>query len=639
MIGRILGDRYELIEKIGEGGMAEVYKAKCNKLNRFNAIKILKAEFSSNPEIVDKFKREATAIANLNNPNIIGVLDVGSQDGINYIVMEYVQGKTLKQIIREAGKLSPERTVNIAIQIAKALDCAHKNNIIHRDIKPQNILITGDDIVKVSDFGIAKSISSATMTHTTSVMGSAHYFSPEQAKGAYLDARTDIYSLGVVMYEMTTGRLPFEADNPVAIALMHIQDIPRAPKDYTPNLPENLNALILKAMEKEPIKRYQSSHDVLLDLLKIKDKVSFNVVSNGIDDDFTRIMTPVNINNKPSAVEEDYEDEDDFEDGPNNKKKTVLLLVLISIVVLLLGALAGSFILKGNKKSDIVLIPQLAGLSRDEAEIKLREQELLMEVTEVNSEEEIDTVISVSPTEGTEVRKGSTVRVTISMGEEKVIVPDLTNYDINVAKQMITVSNLEVGDVTMEHSDSIEIDKVISQDPEGNEEVPKNTKVNLVVSLGKKFDPVQVPDLLVGITANDAKVLLEASELKLGTVSEQPTEDQSKDGKVISQSIPKGTSVAEETVVDVTVGKYTPPSIKFDEQGLIGAQYGSAKNQLSNIASRYKLTYEYKLDGKTIKTPEDQMMIDAITPTEAQEGSKVTITLKQTEPESSEDGD
>lgn len=636
MIGKILGDRYELIEKIGEGGMAEVYKAKCNKLNRFNAIKILKAEFSSNPEIVDKFKREATAIANLNNPNIIGVLDVGSQDGINYIVMEYVHGKTLKQIIREEGKLSTERTVNISIQIAKALDCAHKNNIIHRDIKPQNILITGDDIVKVSDFGIAKSISSATMTHTTAVMGSAHYFSPEQAKGAYLDARTDIYSLGIVMYEMTTGRLPFEADNPVAIALMHIQDAPRAPKDYTPNLPENLNALILKAMEKEPIKRYQSSYDILTDLLKIKEKVSFNVVTNGVDDDFTRIMTPVNINNKPSEPEEDDEDYNDFEDRPKKKKKSILLLVIISILVLLLGALAASLIFNGNKESDIVLIPELVGLSREEAELKLKEQDLLMETLEINSEEEIDTIISVSPKEGTEVKKGSTVKVTISMGEEKVAVPDLTNYDVNVAKQMITVSNLVVGEITMEHSDTVEIDKVISQDPKGEDDVPKNTKINLVISLGKKIETVEVPDLL-GRSDSEAQVLLEANGLKIGNVSEEPTEDKSKDGKIISQSIPKGTKVEQETTVAVTVGKYTPPSVDLEQY--LGALYGGAKNRLNSIASEYKLTYEYKFDGKTIKTPEDQMMIDNISPTVAEEGKKVTITLVTTEAEDNEDGE
>lgn len=628
MIGRILGDRYELIEKIGEGGMAEVYKAKCNKLNRFNAIKILKAEFSSNPEIVDKFKREATAIANLNNPNIIGVLDVGSQDGMNYIVMEYVQGKTLKQIIREEGRLSPERTVNISIQIAKALDCAHKNNIIHRDIKPQNILITGDDIVKVSDFGIAKSISSATMTHTTSVMGSAHYFSPEQAKGAYLDARTDIYSLGIVMYEMTTGRLPFEADNPVAIALMHIQDAPRAPKDYVPNLPENLNALILKAMEKEPIKRYQSSYEILSDLLKIKEKVSFNVVSNGIDDDFTRIMAPVNINSKPSEPEEDDEDYEDLEDRPKKKKKTIILFVLLGILVLSLGGLAASFLSNANKKSDVVLVPGLLGLTREEAEDKLIAAELKMEVDEVNSEEEIDTVISVSPSEGTEVKKGSSVKVIISMGEEKVSVPDLTNYDVNVAKQMITVSNLEVGEVTREHSDTVEIDKVISQDPEGEDEVPKNTKINLVVSLGKKIENAEVPDLF-GISTNDAQVLLEARGLKMGNVSEGPTEDKSKDGKIISQSIPKGTSVEQETTISVTVGKYTPPSVNFEEHGLVGSAYGSAKNELNTIASKYKLTYEYKLDSKTIKTPTDTMMIESISPTKSEEGSKVTITLSE----------
>ena len=233
MIGEILGDRYELIEVIGEGGMAIVYKAKDKKLNRLVAVKILKKEFSDNKDIAEKFKREATAIANLSDTNIVNVLDVGHEDegNIDYFVMEYVSGKTLKDFIVFNGKLNYTTAIEIAIQIAKALDCAHRNNIIHRDIKPQNILVTENGDVKVTDFGIAKSSTASTITNTTTIMGSAHYLSPEQAKGTFIDGRSDIYSLGIVLYEMLTGRLPFDGESPVTIALKHIQEDAVPPKD------------------------------------------------------------------------------------------------------------------------------------------------------------------------------------------------------------------------------------------------------------------------------------------------------------------------------------------------------------------------------------------------------------------------
>ncbi|EET86940.1 serine/threonine protein kinase [Clostridium carboxidivorans P7] len=270
MIGTMLGNRYELLEKIGEGGMALVYKAKCHLLNRYVAVKILKEQYSDDKEFVEKFKREATAVASLSDNNIVNIYDVGTQGDINYIVMEYVNGKTLKQIIREQGKIPTAKTANLAIQIARALDCAHRNNIIHRDIKPQNILVTNEGVVKVTDFGIAKASNSVTITNSSKVMGSAHYFSPEQARGSFVDCRTDIYSLGIVIYEMCTGRVPYDADSPVSVALKHIQEPVIPPKQLNENIPDNLNKLILKAVEKEPIKRYQTIKDMLTDLRKNK---------------------------------------------------------------------------------------------------------------------------------------------------------------------------------------------------------------------------------------------------------------------------------------------------------------------------------------------------------------------------------
>ena len=341
MIGEILGNRYEIEEKIGEGGMSIVYKARCNKLNRYVAVKVLKKEMSDNEDIVNKFKREATAIAALSDNNIVNILDVGSQDDINYIVMEYVKGKTLKELIKQFGKLNYETAITIAIQIAKALECAHKNNIIHRDVKPQNILVTEEGLIKVTDFGIAKSTSSATLTNTTTIMGSAHYFSPEQAKGTLVDNRTDLYSLGVVLYEMVTGKVPFEADSPVTIALKHIQEEVVPPKQINSKIPESLNKLIIKAMEKDPGMRYQNARDIINDLQKIKEDpnaVIDNVVENE-ENEHTIIMGSVNAPDNTKSVnkaledeyyeddeddeyyDDDYYDEDDDDEEYDGKKK------------------------------------------------------------------------------------------------------------------------------------------------------------------------------------------------------------------------------------------------------------------------------------------------------------------------------
>ncbi len=327
MIGTTLGNRYEVLEKIGEGGMAIVYKGKDKLLNRNVAVKILKEQFSSDTEFVKKFKREATAAASLSNNHIVNIYDVGSDNDINYIIMEYVSGKTLKQVIKENGKLAPNRAVELSIQIVKALECAHKNNIIHRDIKPHNILVTDDGTAKVTDFGIAKASNSVTITNSNRIMGSAHYFSPEQAKGSFVDFRTDIYSLGIVMYEMVTGRVPYDADSPVSVALKHIQEPVVPPKELDENIPDSLNKLILKAVEKEPIRRYQTMTAMLLDLNKIQNNQNPNIVDDDFEEDMTRIMDPADVNNAISAANnqndknnDNDDDEEELEDSVPSKK-------------------------------------------------------------------------------------------------------------------------------------------------------------------------------------------------------------------------------------------------------------------------------------------------------------------------------
>ena len=262
LIGKMLNNRYEVLEKVGNGGMATVYKAKCHILNRYVAIKILKDEFTTDSEFIKKFNTEAQSAAGLNHPNIVSVFDVCNEDNLYYIVMELIQGKTLKEIIVEDGRLSWKWSVNIAIQIASALEAAHKNNIIHRDIKPHNIIITEDGIAKVTDFGIAKAVSNTTITAFGTTIGSVHYFSPEHARGGYTDAKSDLYSLGIVMYEMLTGRVPFDADTPVSVALKQVQEEPVDPMRYNDTIPVSVNRIILKAMQKDPNLRYQNASEM-----------------------------------------------------------------------------------------------------------------------------------------------------------------------------------------------------------------------------------------------------------------------------------------------------------------------------------------------------------------------------------------
>lgn len=290
LIGKMLNNRYEILEKIGNGGMATVYKAKCHVLNRYVAIKILKDEFTTDSEFIKKFNTEAQSAASLTHPNIVQIYDVCNEDNLYYIVMELIQGKTLKEIINEDGILSWKWSVNIAIQIASALETAHKNNIIHRDIKPHNIIITEDGIAKVTDFGIAKAVSNSTITAFGTTIGSVHYFSPEHARGGYTDAKSDLYSLGIVMYEMLTGKVPFDADTPVSVALKQVQEEPVDPIKYNENIPISVNRIILKAMQKDPNLRYQNATEMLKDLslaLK-KPNEDFVVLATRSDDSPTQ---------------------------------------------------------------------------------------------------------------------------------------------------------------------------------------------------------------------------------------------------------------------------------------------------------------------------------------------------------------
>lgn len=547
MIGTTLGNRYEVLEKIGEGGMAIVYKGKDKLLNRNVAVKILKEQFSSDTEFVKKFKREATAAASLSNNHIVNIYDVGSDNDINYIIMEYVSGKTLKQVIKENGKLAPNRAVELSIQIVKALECAHKNNIIHRDIKPHNILVTDDGTAKVTDFGIAKASNSVTITNSNRIMGSAHYFSPEQAKGSFVDFRTDIYSLGIVMYEMVTGRVPYDADSPVSVALKHIQEPVVPPKELDENIPDSLNKLILKAVEKEPIRRYQTMTAMLLDLNKIQNNQNPNIVDDDFEEDMTRIMDPADVNNAISAANnqndknnDNDDDEEELEDSVPSKKnildpkkKRNILLAALAVLIVVIGFIVGyNKIYSGVAETTV---PNIVGMKQSDAKSTVEAKKLkFVVVGKENSDKPKGTVIKVLPKAGTKVKVNSEVRVSISGGKKQLTVPNVVGTDLDTAKDIITKSGLAVGDISYNYSDNVASGNVISQDPQSDSNVDDSSSVDLVVSNGPEVKYSTVPDV-TGKNIDEATSILENAGFKVAP-SQVDTPDSSLAGKVSSQS-------------------------------------------------------------------------------------------------------
>ncbi|ACA55147.1 Stk1 family PASTA domain-containing Ser/Thr kinase [Clostridium botulinum] len=583
MIGTKLGNRYELLEKVGEGGMATVYKAKCHYLNRFVAIKILKEQFCSDKEFVEKFKREATSVASLSDNNIVNIYDVGSENNIHYIVMEYVDGKTLKELIVEKGKIDPKETVRISKQIASALVCAHRNNIIHRDIKPHNILVTKEGIVKVTDFGIAKASNSATITNSSKVMGSAHYFSPEQAKGSFVDSRTDIYSLGIVMYEMLVGKVPFDGESPVSVAVKHIQNEVVAPKEIDDKIPESLNSLVLKCLEKNPVKRYQTIKDLEEDLARIENNENIlNGSSNISENDVTRVMDTAVINDKIKEMaqndeyedddeeyeEDEYEDEEDEEEDKkkrSNKGKTnkkLILGIAMAVLFLVVGSVSAylAFNKSGGKK---VEVPNVVGLTKEEAEKVLSEKKLKLVVAQkVKSDKKEGTILESYPKSGEKVAENSEVRVSISSGKV-VVVPNLKGIELDSAKKTIQDSKLKLGNVKYEFNDNVAAGKIISQTPDVDAEVEEGAEISLVVSNGPEIKYSTVPNL-IGKSIDGAQNALANAGLSMGGSKAIITEDQSLDGQVASQSIGAGQSIKQGSSVSISYYKYKKPEVKPD---------------------------------------------------------------------------
>ncbi len=559
IIGKTIANRYEIISQTGVGGMATVYTARDNVLNRKVAIKVLKDEFTTDEEFVKRFNSEAQAAASLSHPNIVSIYDVGNEDGIYYIVMELVRGKTLKQIITEEGALPWKWSVNIAMQIASALETAHKNNIVHRDIKPHNIIITEDGVAKVTDFGIAKAVSNSTITAFGTTIGSVHYFSPEQAKGGYTDAKSDIYSLGVVMYEMLTGRVPFDSDTSVSVALKHMQEPPVPPMEINDNIPQAVNDIILKAMEKEPMARYQTATAMMRDLSRaLKDPEGEFVEEENLDDGLTRRMGAITDDMlKQSATANKKKKQKKgiakfFEEHPKAKGPIIVLICLILFVA---SIAVTSAILSANEAKD-VQIPNLIGKTEEEAKAELKELKLNYEKAseDYNADQEAGKIYEQSPayTPNYKVKeKSTTIKVKVSKGTEKVTVPKVAGMTYDEAVKELENNKLKAEKIE-ETSKEIKEGIVISQETNPNTEANAGETVKIHVSIGTGIAQVVMPSVL-GKTESDARQTLEGKNLK---VNVEYSEDTTKDnGIVLSQNIKSGENIDEGTEITITVNK------------------------------------------------------------------------------------
>lgn len=614
--GVILSERYEVMSRIGAGGMADVYKAQDRKLNRLVAIKVMKPEFREDTGFVAKFQKEAQAAAKLSHPNVVNVYDVGEDRGLYFIVMELVEGITLKNYIAKKGKLSVKEATSIAIQVSLGLEAAHNVGIIHRDVKPQNIMISTDGKVKLSDFGIAKAINSNTIT--ANVMGSVHYSSPEQVRGGFSDARSDIYSLGITMYEMVTGRVPFDGDTTVAIAIKHLQEEIVPPSIYTPDLPYSLEQIILKCTQKDPDRRYQNAGDLIEDLKKslIDPQGNFVTVAPLAAHAETAAMTDREMQNirssdgpqqrnyrkSPAAERDDYDDDDDEDDddeGSSGLEKALTIggyiigAVIILILILVIGNMAGVFHFGKNKDTAAVstssaqatseasssssssssseeapvTVPDFSGKTVDEATQSANAKGIgIYEAsTEASDDVPEGQIISQDPVAGSQVAKGTTINVTVSTGEAKVTIPvGIAGSSQSDAEDLLDGLGL-VTEIELQYDENVEVGDVISCDPAEGTEVSKGSTVKLYISKGEDdSDKVSVP-AVIGKTEENAKQMLDSVGLSYTVTT--TTDESQENGVVISCSPDVGESVDNGTSVTLTVNSLPDTSSSSSKSG------------------------------------------------------------------------
>ena len=557
MAARVLAGRYELIGKIGEGGMAVVFRAKDRLLSRNVAIKILRPEFTSDNKFVDSFRRESQLAASIVDPNIVNVYDVGREGNIYYIVMELVEGEPLSEIIKREAPLDPRRAANITRQIAMALSTAHKHQLIHRDVKPHNVIISAGDVAKISDFGIAQKIvpeEADTGVKKQTVMGSIHYFSPEQARGAYVDERSDIYSLGIVLYEMLTGKVPFDGETPVDVALKHMNQPMIPPSKLNPDIPQDLEDIVMKATAKLQKDRYGSADEMITDLSFVKFSRQAGSGKKNESEEKSPEETPEERKARLRA-----------ERQAEKRRKLIKAGIIAAVVLALMLTGIGivSHILNKDKQEyKIIDTPYVVGQSFDEAKQYLKQFLLELEVDmQVSSNEPAGNILSQSPREDTTIKQGQTIKVTISLGPSTAAVPMLVGETEKNAKAMLESYGYKVGETTGGYSDEYAKGYVMAQDPSAGTPLDKGQTVNIVVSLGPESGPPEIRTVtvpkLTQKTLAEAQRAIDDAGLSIGTITEQESSSVA-EGCVISQSIGAGSKVDAGTEINIIVSLGAP---------------------------------------------------------------------------------
>jgi serine/threonine protein kinase/beta-lactam-binding protein with PASTA domain len=625
--GSFLADRYEIIEKIGTGGMSDVYRAVDQVLQRDVAVKVLKPEFAEDDNFVNKFRSEASNAAKLEHPNIVNIYDVGSEDGLYFIIMEYVDGITLKTYIEKKGHLNYKEVISIAIQVGRGIEAAHNNKIIHRDIKPQNIIISKEGKVKVTDFGIARAASGNTVS--ADVMGSVHYISPEQARNGYVTAQSDIYSLGIVMYEMATGRVPFDGDTAVAVALKHLQGEMTAPSQLVSDIPISLERIIIKATMKSPERRYSDIGELLIDLKKalVTPNEDFVVIPDTNEGDKTKIITQDDLdkireNSEPNLSDYTGEEDDDSEEdeklNPRMEKAVTIMVIAAAAIIALLflffianyfgwmnsgkSAKSKTAATKTEEQEGDIEVPSLLGLTKDKAEAKLEKLGLKLEVkdgTIASNKYDKGTIATQSVKAGRKVVKGTKVKVALSGGaseiQDTITVPKVEGMSEVEAKNELDKAGLNAS-VEYKFSSSVEQGKVIEQTPKANSEVADGSTVKIIVSQGQ--DQVQVPSVK-GQDQATAISTLAASGLSADI--QTAASDDFEAGKVISQGTEAGSYVAPNSKVTITVstgsGKVTIPTITGMSTSAAQAELEKAGLKLGTQTSQ-TTTADQSKDGQ-----------------------------------------
>ncbi len=555
MIGRILGDRYEIIEQIGSGGMANVYLARCRRLQRSVAIKVLKPEYKSDQEFVRRFNSESLSAASLSHKNIVSIYDVGEQGDLHYIVMEYIEGKTLKEIINEKGSLYWKEALDFSMQICEALEHAHSKHIIHRDIKPQNIMVTNDGQIKVMDFGIARAASASTTKFENTALGSAHYISPEQARGGYTDVRTDIYSLGIVMYEMFTGKLPFTAESPIAVAMQHINKQPQSPASINPAIPSSIVSIIMRAMDKKQQFRYESAAQMYEDLkaVYIDPEVASPTETEEPDDE------DAFATKKLKKIEDDWEEENIVpqvspkrQQIKKQKRKedrnAVTAAIITSAVLVVIAGFVMAYVLGFFGGAGNNTVPNLVGMELSEAKIQYPKYQIVQKETRYDDEKEENVILEQSPAANAKAAGVSVIEVVVSMGSETFKLDEYAGSPHMDAK--IELGNLKLKVEEIEEESVLDEGVVIRQSPSAGSKVKKGDTITLYISSGKSETTTLVPSLL-GMSVSQARNMLRQNNLELGNVSSVESE-KDKD-TIVSQNPGSNASVEQGASIDVVI--------------------------------------------------------------------------------------